>query len=131
MKKRGVILGQPACVVWASVLAGVVFVILLCGLLFGVVVIALNGVMQNIHRSEDSSGVLGWYWAGWGAVLLVWWWLSSSSRRLKRRFRRLNGRVCLVCRREVGAGEAACSGCGTEWSLDGLGKSWKKAAGKK
>jgi hypothetical protein len=133
MNRRGVIFGQPRCVVWSSALAGVVFVIVLCGLLFGVVVGAINSVMQNVHRSDEGSGFFVQYWIGWGVAVVVWWWLSGTQRRFFRRFKRLNGRVCLACGREFDEGAVdhgvRCGKCGWVWSLDGLGKKWKKAAG--
>lgn len=129
MKNRGVIMGMPRCVVLPSVMAGVMFVIVVFGLLFGVAMMALDGVMQSVHRDAGSDGFFGWYWMGWGVVVVVWWWLSSSSRRFRGRLKKLNGRVCLVCKRELDEGAERCGECGVVWSIDGLGKKWVKAAG--
>ena len=128
MKRRAVIFGYPVCVVWPSMLAGVVLVIVLCGVLFGVAMMALDGVMQNVHQSDESGGFFRWYWLTVAVLFVAWWWLSGSSRRFYRRLKKLDGRVCLVCTREIAAGESVCSGCGAEWSLDGLGKRWTRAA---
>ncbi len=127
MKRRTVILGQPACVAWASALAGVVFVVVLCGVLFGIAMMALDGVMQNIHQSDENNGFFRWYWVSVAVLFVAWWWLSGSSRRFYRRFKKLNGRLCLACKREIEEGEDKCSACGARWSLDGLGKRWMKA----
>jgi len=133
MKKRGVILGSPRCVAWSSVLAGVVFVLLLCAAIYGLGMMALTGLGQMVSSSINPGNYFVWYWIGWGVGVVVWWWLSGSQRRFFRRYKKLNGRVCLVCRGEFDEGAvdrgASCGKCGWVWSLDGLGKKWKKAAG--
>ncbi|MBL4809539.1 MAG: hypothetical protein JKY43_05720 [Phycisphaerales bacterium] len=91
MEKRTVIFGTPACVFWRSVLAGVVFVILLCSVVVGIGFMALSGVMQMVNSNTNPGGFFFWYWGAVFGVFVVWWWLSSSSRRFRRRFVKFDG----------------------------------------
>lgn len=64
-------------------------------------------------------------------VLLSMFWISliwgqMKIFRFRKRVKILKGRVCFRCGYEIGEGLGVCSECGAEWSLEDLGKGWRK-----
>lgn len=55
---------------------------------------------------------------------------AVRTNRYMKRFSMRSGRVCFVCDYDISNRLELCSECGAEWSLDGLGKGWRKLAEK-
>jgi predicted nucleic acid-binding Zn ribbon protein len=128
MQKRTIIFGYPAFVVWRSVLAGFLFAIILCGVVVGLMFMALSELLNSINNNAQQGANFSKYWLVMFVLVAVWWWISGRSRRFRRRFKKLNGRVCLACSHAIEEGGEQCSRCGAKWSLEGLSRSWRKIA---
>ena len=95
MKKRTIVFGYPAFVVWRSILAGFLFVIVLIGVLVGLAYMALSEMLSSINSSTQQGVSFYKYWMVVLGVFIVWWWLSRGSRRFARRWKNSTGGYAL------------------------------------